>query len=410
VISVGFAMQSRDAESIAVRRSNEAQEERDRANELLSQSLRRSLETTFAAVPRIHGLPGGAEAAERVLRRTIEDLEALDKQSGGAPKTQIALAEAHAKLGDILGNPQFANLGDPDGSKQAYARVIAILDALPDDPKLTRRSDFLRARMLRKRVELRGRNPDAVDVIADLDRVRALLAPLVEADPDEVTVRAELAVTLKNQSWELMRRDRLDVAAERAEAAVREFEVVCRLKPEETRYTQFLGSALVQLARVHARLDQGEQAAAAYERAITLVEPLADTPRKVMTTGLYMYWIERSALALKQKDFARAERLIVKAKDHAVSQCEADPKNHRRRFGLCVALIEWVRVAEQTHGALADGKPPQEARDRALEAAEIIERVAGGKEARIAVMFGGQLRDYAAGKQEAGSLMGVTGR
>ena len=124
VISVGFAMQSRYAESIAVRRSKEAQDERDRTNELLSQSLQRSLETTFAAVPRIHGLPGGAEAAERVLRRTIDDLEALDRQSGGASNTQIALAEAHAKLGDILGNPQFANLGDPGGSKQAYARAL----------------------------------------------------------------------------------------------------------------------------------------------------------------------------------------------------------------------------------------------------------------------------------------------
>lgn len=410
VISISFAMTSRSAESLAVAKSSEARGERDRANELLTQSLKRSLDTTFAAVPRIHSLPGGAEAAEHVMERTVKDLEVLDEQSGGDPRVRLALAEAVAKLGDILGNPRFANRGDAKGAQAAYDRVLEILGTLDGEGRRSRDRTFLRACVMRRKVELRGRRPDAPNAIEELEQVRMLLAPLVAANPDDARAQGEFAIASRNQSWEFMRRGEHARALERIGEAIRGFETAKRLEPKLERNTEFLASSLAQQARIQAREGLLVEAARSYDRTIALLEPLATTPERVSNTALGGYWVERAALASQQKDFARAEALIIKAKDHAVAQCRGDPKNNRHRFAACMALMEWIRIAEGTHGATEDGKPPREARERARTALLIIEELVEGTSSKMAQMFGGQLRDYAEGKLDAGSLMGATGR
>ncbi len=123
-VSIAFGVRSKRAESKAVSSEHAARAERDRAEELLSQSLKQNLDATFGAVPKIHKLPGGAETAERVIKTTIDNLEALNKTSNGDERVQLALAEAHAKLGDIQGNQYYAHLSDARGAAATYERSL----------------------------------------------------------------------------------------------------------------------------------------------------------------------------------------------------------------------------------------------------------------------------------------------
>ena len=409
-VSIAFALRSNEAEIAASQMAAEAADERDRADDLLGQSLQRGIDTTFRAVPRIHALPGGAAAAEEVMRRTVADLEALHEQAPDAPRIRLALAEAHIKLGDVLGNPQYANIGNPTAAAEAYARAKAVVAEPPGFGARTRHATVLRAVLLRKEVELRGRRPDAEGVVDRLERAVELLDPIVAAHPADVVARSERALALRNLAYEHMRRGDEDRALPSARRAVAELETLHVDEPEDPRHIEGLSAAQFVLGRLHVANEQLDEAAAAYDRAIELLEPIVEGPVRAMESGLYLRWLGRASLALRKEDHDRADALVGKAKDAAIGACEADPGNHRRRFAVCAALIDWVRVAEQAHGADPDGKPPAAARARARKAADVIERLAPDPNSTMRTMFGAQLRAYADGKQPAGSLMGALGR
>ena len=76
----------------------------------------------------IRDLPGATPARALVVRRALEYLDSLAKESTGDRALRRELAEAYRRVGDVQGNAFMANLGDLQGASESYRKAIALLE------------------------------------------------------------------------------------------------------------------------------------------------------------------------------------------------------------------------------------------------------------------------------------------
>ncbi len=90
----------------------------------------------------IRDLPGSTPARRLLVTRALEYLDSLSQQSKGDVSLQKELAAAYERVGDVLGYPYAANLGDKEGALQSYRKALAIRESLvsadPNDAQLRR--------------------------------------------------------------------------------------------------------------------------------------------------------------------------------------------------------------------------------------------------------------------------------
>ena len=88
----------------------------------------------------IRDLPGSTSARRLLVTRALEYLDNLNAQSTGDASLQKELASAYERVGDVLGYPFAANLGDRRGAEQSYRKALAIRESLavatPNDAQL----------------------------------------------------------------------------------------------------------------------------------------------------------------------------------------------------------------------------------------------------------------------------------
>ena len=411
-VSIAFGIRSRRAESKALKSERTARAERDRAEQLLSQSLKQSLDATFDAVPAIHSLPGGAEAAGRVMKTTIDNLEALHRTSDGDERILVALAEAYAKLGDIQGNQFYAHLSDAKGAATSYERAIALLRKLDKAHGLKeatkRRAGLLEVIVLRKSTELHP-GPLSDDARARLSRALELATSLASGTAPGRSAESQLALIQLRLAHDRMINDDFDAAAVLARRGVAIHEKHLSAPGDKTWNVELLAAALGRLGRIQVHQGRLREAETSYDRALSLIESLPHDEQLRLGKRRINLWMKRGWLARKQRDFKLAQRLVERAKTLATSRYKQDPKNPGRSIELCTTLSEWVITAEEQHGPSSEGTPPDEARARARAAADLVESLAP-KSSRMIPMFAKPFREYAEGKQKAGALMGAFGR
>lgn len=90
----------------------------------------------------IRDLPGSTPARRLLVTRAQEYLDNLSAQSNGDASLQRELAAAYERVGDVLGYPYGANLGDKPGAKRNYEKALSIRESLalasPHDDALQR--------------------------------------------------------------------------------------------------------------------------------------------------------------------------------------------------------------------------------------------------------------------------------
>ncbi len=143
----GMAMTLRE-KRIAERRFNDV---RKLANSLI-----------FEVHDSIRDLPGSTAARKLLVSRGLEYLDSLNQQAKGDTSLQEELAAAYEKVGDVLGYPYAANLGDSPGALRSYAKALTIRESLaaknPTEARLlTLTSDYMRtANVLEAMGDLNG--------------------------------------------------------------------------------------------------------------------------------------------------------------------------------------------------------------------------------------------------------------
>jgi non-specific serine/threonine protein kinase/serine/threonine-protein kinase len=91
----------------------------------------------FDIYDKIQNLPGSTTARKALVDDALQYLDSLAQEAGDVPDLQRELAAAYERVGDVQGNPQFANLGDTAGSIASYRKALQIRNALARDEHAT---------------------------------------------------------------------------------------------------------------------------------------------------------------------------------------------------------------------------------------------------------------------------------
>jgi non-specific serine/threonine protein kinase/serine/threonine-protein kinase len=75
-------------------------------------------------------LPGSTNVRGKLVSRATQYLDRLAHESANDPQLQRELATAYYKLGDVLGRPDAANLGDTAGSLTSYRKALEMRERL----------------------------------------------------------------------------------------------------------------------------------------------------------------------------------------------------------------------------------------------------------------------------------------
>jgi non-specific serine/threonine protein kinase/serine/threonine-protein kinase len=78
----------------------------------------------------IRDLPGATSARKLLVSRALQYLDRLSGEASGDPSLQRELATAYERVGDVLGHPYAANLGDTPGALTSYRKALAIRESL----------------------------------------------------------------------------------------------------------------------------------------------------------------------------------------------------------------------------------------------------------------------------------------
>jgi tetratricopeptide (TPR) repeat protein len=90
----------------------------------------------------IAGLPGSTTARKMVVETGLQYYDTLVKEAQGNRDLLEEIARGYDRLGDVQGNPYYANLGDSAGALASYRKSLAIREGLTDDS-----SEFFRDRI-----------------------------------------------------------------------------------------------------------------------------------------------------------------------------------------------------------------------------------------------------------------------
>jgi eukaryotic-like serine/threonine-protein kinase len=111
-ISLHEAQVARTERARAERRFNDARR--------LANSLMREIYSS------IKDLPGATSARKLLVSKALEYLDGLAGDALSDPALEHELAIAYSLVGDVQGNPYYANLGNPSGALQSYRKALDI--------------------------------------------------------------------------------------------------------------------------------------------------------------------------------------------------------------------------------------------------------------------------------------------
>lgn len=96
-------------------------------------------------------LPGATVARQLITREALHYLDRLARDAGRDRELWRDLSMAYKRLGDVLGNPTNANLGDVGGALDSYRKALTIAerlsDGVADDPSIERHKAIVHEKM-----------------------------------------------------------------------------------------------------------------------------------------------------------------------------------------------------------------------------------------------------------------------
>ncbi|MGN6529883.1 MAG: protein kinase domain-containing protein [Burkholderiaceae bacterium] len=131
----------------------------------------------------IQTLPGSTAARRLVAQTALSYLQDLSAESAGDAMLQTEVASGYRKVGDILGRPYVANLGDPKGAHDNYERARRMLQPLVAAPLASAQGRAAR----RELVQLLQHEGSLYDSLGDDKQAEATIAaalPMAQALAD----------------------------------------------------------------------------------------------------------------------------------------------------------------------------------------------------------------------------------
>ncbi len=234
-------------------------------------------------------VPGSTRARELVVRRGLEYLDRLSRESGNDATLLRQLSSGYLRLGDAQGKPSGPSLGDSAGAAVSYRKAIAILDRLhardPRDQGVT------------------------VDLVLALNRLCLVVSP---AESTAVALRA------------------LQLSQAEVDA-----------RPDNAQAQRDLAASVFSVAQVHASARKYPESAAEFRKALVIYRGLDQRNHtNVSAQNVAACLKHLGAVTLMTNDFTTAIEAYRAARDIDEQLVTANPHSTTAKLDLSFDLSD----------------------------------------------------------------------
>jgi eukaryotic-like serine/threonine-protein kinase len=339
-------------------------------------------------------LVGSTTLRMTMVERSIAYLDSLAADAAGDPGLQLELAGAYVRLGDVLGLPSEANLGDREGALASYAKAKALYEqALSDsgDADVRRRlarlllntrtahtdialaSEALQESM-RIWEDLVREDPTSDEnlrglasahfgtysllgaegeerAVAHMERALEVFGQLLARAPDDLDRMRNVALCHKYLGAYFASRDRARSLRHTHEAARLDAARVAA-DPEDRRAQVDYSISLGMLGDQSFYSDQFEQALAHYESVLSLRRQIWEAdPNDIHLTGRLAYTLARIG---QTRVLMRQPASAVPILREALQRVEDVPEPRRDSSYASTLLLAYTQLAEAAVAARED--------------------------------------------------------
>jgi tetratricopeptide (TPR) repeat protein len=282
---------------------------------------------------RIEKLHGATEARQLLIQRALQYLDGLSHESAGDPGLQRELAQSYLKLGDVLGYPNDANLGDRKGALDSYGKALAILDGLAPSRAGTPAAtpDVLRniATVHQRIGEMLLKGGNTSEAFDQVMTGQKILEELVRSGRIDRSTRSDLAISYSKVGQSYESRGETTEALAQYKSAMELFQALHREAPDDPQASRNVTVAHSKLGDMDLAVGHLEDALANYRSSVEIRERLvAENPNnREAARDLATVYDRMSTVYQDQKRYEEAlsyERKTLAIDLHALDR---DPKD-----------------------------------------------------------------------------------
>jgi eukaryotic-like serine/threonine-protein kinase len=329
-----------------------AREQRDRATRRFEDVRRLSNSLLFELSPRVEKLQGATSARDLLVRRAVEYLDSLARESADDRALQLELASAYEKIGDLQGNPTNPNLIEYDAAIGSYLKAQQIrLSAAATDEAAVQRALAENFRVLGN---IYSQANEFDHAAADLAEARRRYERELARTPGDASVQLALAQTMHDLGRHQSNSSRYAAALAPFEQSIAVAERLRATAPASVEVLRLLGDTRAQYGLALSWEGRQREGEAQMAQAAAIYEPLAaaqphDGP---IRNGLWsVYWLTSSVY--EEQDDARSHAFAVRALEVIQEAVAQDRGNLRARQQLAKSYSRLGQTATNT-GRAAD--------------------------------------------------------
>jgi|SRR5579859_323812 len=220
----------------------------------------------------IQTLPGATKARKLIMQRAQEYLDSLAAESKSDPTLLRELAAAYQKLGNVLGDPRDANVGNSELAMKNFHRSIelreAVVAAAPNNQDYRRELGESYLAIAAVTGAREAGNPKEVL----LEKGRAILEPMAAANPEDPRIQYDIAKAFEHTGQGLAENGKWDAAKPYYEKSLVIYKKLADADPKRALYTTEVGFAHKHLGGILIQLNQLPAALAEYQASLAIDE------------------------------------------------------------------------------------------------------------------------------------------
>jgi serine/threonine protein kinase/tetratricopeptide (TPR) repeat protein len=301
----------------------------------------------------VKDLQGSTPTRRLIVSRALEYLDSLAREAGRNASLQRELATAYEKVGDIQGNPYYANLGDTDGALVSYRKATSIRERLRNVGS-TIESEMELGRSYRGLGDIFEQKGDIGQSVGNYRRSLSIFEQLAAKHPAEFSVQDELARAYETVGDGLSRSAHSE--GERLECCKKALSIRQNLLTQQPTNPKMRRSVALSYLKIGSASDAKEphhidnmRRGVEMMEALSVEEPNNERARREV--GFAYYQIGGAQIAVG--DYVQALQSRRKAFTIRQEIAEEDPKNVQARFDLAVAHGDLAEALSAT-GEAAD--------------------------------------------------------
>ena len=346
----------------------------------------------------IKDLPGATRAREHLVEVALRYLDSLSEDPSADTHLRLDLAKAYERIGDVQGNPDFANLGDLSGAMTSYGKSLSLRQALsqatPADWRMQRDLGLSHERLGEIQMKTGESEAGLASFQRSLELHLATAGALPENSPDRIEVLRDVAAMRMKIGRACIFMSRDDEARDHIRRSLEERLALASKHPDREDLQREVSQSQVALGDEFRHAGDRDRALEEYGKAEAIRAELARV-QEGNATALRDHALVLSRMGNIYRDTKRLDEAFeVFTRYHEISRslAEADESNAEALRDLTVSLEKMgdVMLRMERHKESLDYFT-QCADIRATVAAENPENVEAALDLSIARQFVGKV-------------------